>query len=351
MLLPQLVYWPSNVNGSYLRKTIDDLSTANKLDGLPFYGTSSGGGAGAGWEVFCVEDATHIEETIVTGGGGGGGGFSSPYDGVAVNGGGGAGGGAQIGTSGTQHLGGGAAFDGTAIEVTQTGAVASWLTGMQDAREQMGACLAKEGYHLAVRGGGGGGVGFETFLPWDVTKPNEVPNERQPHGLSVGYGFQFAVGPPYAGSVNTTALLNPSFGAEEVVVAVCPDVGADHQCGDGCIAPVSDVPVQFLEVGEVFRCAPLVAAAICKVATYPDGNQHLPYHQYRNFMLCNSPLARTYALEFLPPGPQWLWAAFPEAYNRTATDPPFITLSEVAANRDAWCPTLEDCPTLSVCRE
>eukprot|EP00913_Durusdinium_trenchii_P028003 g26254.t1 len=185
---PRTVYDPMGGHVS-----VEELYQQNQ-DGRPYWGVSGGGGAGAGFEIFCVNDTNEEEETIITGGGGGGGGVNTPEEGTPIEAGGGGGGGVQVGADGIPAVGAGAGNHPPgviSIEMTQTDHK-NWIESMKKVAESIRSCASTPGKHISLRGGDGGGAGFEAYLPWNVTNPEGNPEEVQPHGLSFGYGFQFA---------------------------------------------------------------------------------------------------------------------------------------------------------------
>ena len=75
-------------------------------------------------------------------------------------------------------------------------------------------CADDPQVHLSLRGGGGGGLGSELYLPFDVTDPDANPEQKEPHMMDTGYGFQFALG--------HGTLITPNAGANEVGYISCP---------------------------------------------------------------------------------------------------------------------------------
>jgi hypothetical protein len=155
--------------------TLPELKRRQVDDGLPFHGMSGGGGAGAGFEILCIDDRTGAARTLVSGGGGGGGGMSSPEHATALRSGGGGGGGAQVAGS---RLGAGAgSVPRGVVDVGADVDARRWVEDMAAARGEMRACATEVATHIALRGGGGGGGGVEAYKPWNVSDPGASPEE------------------------------------------------------------------------------------------------------------------------------------------------------------------------------
>lgn len=189
-------------------------------DNINYWGSSGGGGSGAGYQIEAFRPGSTIHYTLFSGGGGGGGGNTTP-EGLEtppttlINAGSGGGGGSQFsdcyvtnqGNLNGLGLGAGTGSGISTIEgheVTYQPPPAtdysyyppvahpSWndntiLTtygsNLSDLFTRLIPELYNNGYTITITGGGGGGAGLE-FL-------NASGVEYQPHPVSIGYGFNF----------------------------------------------------------------------------------------------------------------------------------------------------------------
>lgn len=186
-----------------------------------YWGSSGGGGSGAGYQIQAFKPGSSTHYTLFSGGGGGGAGNTSPEGVMAgslpylINTGSGGGGGSQFSdcyTVGSDNLnglglgagtgGGLSTHEGSPVSFAVAPAVdysfyppishPTWNNTMVLTQyssnltylfQHLIPQLYNEGYTIAVSGGGGGGTGLE-FL-------DQQGEEFQPHPLSVGYGFNF----------------------------------------------------------------------------------------------------------------------------------------------------------------
>lgn len=182
-----------------------------------YWGSSGGGGSGAGYQIEAFMPGSGIHYTLFSGGGGGGGGNTTPEGSIInlINVGSGGGGGSQfsdcysVGSDNLNGLGLGAGT-GSGLSIPQGSTVTfaaappvdysfyppishpTWdnnavLTQYGDNLTYLFQVLIPQlytaGYTITVSGGGGGGAGLE-FL-------NKQGQEFQPHPVSIGYGFNF----------------------------------------------------------------------------------------------------------------------------------------------------------------
>lgn len=184
-----------------------------------YWGSSGGGGSGAGYQIEAFMPGSNTHYTLFSGGGGGGGGNTTPEESNSlinlINVGSGGGGGSQfsecyrVGSDNLNGLGLGAGT-GSGLSIPQGSNVTfaaapavdysyyppfshpTWnnntvLTQYGDNLVYLFQTLIpqlyNEGYTITVTGGGGGGAGLE-FL-------NQQGQEFQPHPVSIGYGFNF----------------------------------------------------------------------------------------------------------------------------------------------------------------
>jgi hypothetical protein len=212
---PSIYYLP-------YRLTSDQSSLEVWPPRTAYWGSSGGGGSGAGYQIQAFKPGSATHYTLFSGGGGGGGGNTSPEPIVhsdlvdMINTGSGGGGGSQFSNcyynvTNTNlnglGLGAGTGFGLSAREsadVTYASAPAvdysyyppvlypSWdnatvLTKYTDNLQYLFGILIpnlyNQGYTIAVVGGGGGGTGMEFLM--------QNGQEYQPHPVSIGYGFNF----------------------------------------------------------------------------------------------------------------------------------------------------------------
>lgn len=186
-----------------------------------YWGSSGGGGSGAGYQIEAFKPGSSIHYTLFSGGGGGGGGNTTPEGATGnsipnlINTGSGGGGGSQfsdcykVGAENLNGLGLGAGtggglntHEGSPVSFAVAPAVdysfyppishPTWNNTMVLTQysnnlvylfHELIPQLYNEGYTITVSGGGGGGTGLE-FL-------NQQGQEFQPPPLSIGYGFNF----------------------------------------------------------------------------------------------------------------------------------------------------------------
>ena len=212
---PSIYYLP-------YRLTSDQASLAVWPPRTAYWGSSGGGGSGAGYQVQAFKPGSATHYTLFSGGGGGGGGNTTPET-IAhsdlvdmINTGSGGGGGSQFSNCyyDVNHtnlnglgLGAGTGFglstresaDVTyasppAVDYSYYPPVAhpNWnnatvLSEYTDNLEYLFGILIPnlydQGYTIALVGGGGGGTGMEFLM--------NNGQEYQPHPVSIGYGFNF----------------------------------------------------------------------------------------------------------------------------------------------------------------
>ncbi|CAK9068583.1 unnamed protein product [Durusdinium trenchii] len=329
---PRTVYDPMGGHVS-----VEELYQQNQ-DGRPYWGVSGGGGAGAGFEIFCVNDTNEEEETIITGGGGGGGGVNTPEEGTPIEAGGGGGGGVQVGADGIPAVGAGAGNHPPgviSIEMTQTDHK-NWIESMKKVAESIRSCASTPGKHISLRGGDGGGAGFEAYLPWNVTNPEGNPEEVQPHGLSFGYGFQFALGPKTEDPDSPRAVrLTPNAGHSEAAFVSCPGA-PDDTCYD-CVDPPSIHPsneTPHKSTSFTYACSNAWAIQVCSLASY-NGTV---YGQYSHYSECNCPVSSWYRAKFLPDTPSFRSQKISHCYSEQGKGQlPMVTKADVELNCAKWC--------------
>jgi hypothetical protein len=204
----------------YLPYTL--TSNQSSLESWPpninYWGSSGGGGSGAGYQIQAFMPGSNTHYTLFSGGGGGGGGNTTP-EGASmidlINTGSGGGGGSQFSdcyVTGSDHLNGLGlgAGTGSGFGIAQNSNVtfpiapsvdytyyppishSNWNDGtvlteyvanLTYLFQTLIPRLYNEGYTITLTGGGGGGAGLE-FL-------NTQGQEFQPHPVSIGYGFRF----------------------------------------------------------------------------------------------------------------------------------------------------------------
>jgi hypothetical protein len=339
-------------------------------EGLPYWGMSGGGGSGGGFEVSCVHSGSGHTTTLLTGGGGGGAGMNSPEGGKALRSGGGGGGGAQF-AGGWPFLGAGAGnAPAGEVDINPASDAPWWVIALGSLREQLRRCATHPHTHVSLRGGGGGGGGFEAYRQFDGTNASASPVEYEPHALSFGYGFQFALGPP------GHTLLEGDLSPDEAAFVRCAGKGSSD-CR-GCVAPPANastpsdeaallsstrfdaaLPAPSIDsIPQVMLCADSWAQLICKHATTPNGTR---YTKFGQFTACNCPVAAFYKEQYLPSKPQYAFVrnASNCPVGGTSSLPP-LTRSAIAAHAREWCgaepPTMQlktgcaRCMPLDACR-
>jgi hypothetical protein len=142
--------------------------------------------------------------------------------------------------------------------------------------------------------GGGGGVGTEVFKKWNVTDPNASP--RQTMTVSIGYGFQFALGDdvkliPNSGSGELPVMVCP-FGIDTIPVGLCIEGSTTPVTPRGARAPPSPTPE---ESSVILKCSGDFASRICAIATYrKDDNSTAFYGSFTHINECNCPIGNWY---------------------------------------------------------
>ena len=237
------------------------------------------GGSGAGFEIFCVNQLTVVETTLVTGGGGGGAAVSDFLNNTAKNSAsGGGGGGVQIGAKGVPHINAGAGSDPTAYgKVTSHTPKSMWqpfASAMANqVIPQLKACHASKTSVVVLRGGGDGSASFS------VSTDFKTPD------YNVAYGFQFAMG--------LNAKLN-SDASGQIPFVICPSPLQHEDCLNMTTPPPTSKPTRrpttkgFTYSPTAFTAAPTVppsspnacadayAMYICQLAYYTvKGVKHM----------------------------------------------------------------------------
>eukprot|EP00659_Diplonema_papillatum_P010110 gene10110-15543_t len=338
-----------NPDGSCL--TVGELAAKNgeRPADERFYGVSGGGGSGTGFEVFCVDPATGVETTLVTGGGGGGGGVNSPEDGLPLGAGGGGGGGAQVGAGGAPRVGAGigSGEDGF-VDVLDDVNATAFAASMGAVAARMRACRAT-GHEVVLRGGGGGGCGFEAYTSYNLSDPTANQPEAYPNAVSVGFGFQFSLG--------ASAKLTPNAGPTSHAYVTCPvGDGACPNCVGGGAGGLGAGGGEWKAVNAVFKCADEISQKMCARARTADGR---PYGAFARYPACNCPLARLYKRRHLPDEPQWAWernatCVYPPARGQPTPAPadeyPELGLGDILEHPE-WCvhPLFSSCEPMPGC--
>lgn len=222
---------------------------------------------------------------------------------------------------------------------------------MRKAAKSMRRCAQSTGKHLSLRGGGGGGAGFETYFPWNITSPDGSPEDITPNAVSFGYGFQFALGPASSPESPSAVRLQPNAGFAEAAFVSCPG-SADDSCYD-CVEEASS-PVDGHAISLAFACSNAWATQVCELASY----RGTPYGKFAHYSECNCPVSGWYLARYLPNTSAFKPQKKPHCY--PGEDPsawPSVTPNMLKAHCTTWCGTRpprvggfsQSCPILPGC--
>jgi hypothetical protein len=316
-----------------------------------YAGLSGGGGSGAGFGLYCLKpDATQF--TILTSGGGGGAGATSPgAASTPLE----AGGGGNAGISVKNYSW--AKLDNRWIPtenpsldtfsfsdlnwsfgaIYDDDSVVNWSAlplKMSNAIDSLKKCR-DNGWPIQIRGGGGGGEGFE-FLKISGGQDDLL-------ALNLGYGFQFAIGLDANGQP-LQLYRHPVPALSQKQVIVCPytreiGIGIAKETVVDWRKCLSDNPpptaqqINSQEPTSLYSCMGNIVPKICKNATYvdsSDGNKTKSYTAYGSYNSCNGPISAWYKEEY-----GTLWDKIYEPSSKGPPNaPPVITK---ATFNKAWC--------------
>ena len=211
----------------------------------------------------------------------------------------------------------------------------AWIRSMKHVANAIRKCAKSEGKHVALRGGGGGGAGFETYFPWNVTGHGgmfpDTPEDITPNAVSFGYGFQFALGPALqAGDSRKRAVrLQPNAGFAEAAFVACPG-SSDDSCSDCVDEPSGELDGHAISLS--FACSTAWATQVCGLASY----QGTTYGKYGHYSECNCPVSGWYLARYLPNTSAFEPQKKPHCYPGEG-QPPSITQEKLKANCAKWC--------------
>jgi hypothetical protein len=309
-----------------------------------YYGISGGGGSGVSFEIGCRDLQRGTETTLISGGGGGGAGMSSPEHGTPVQAGGGGGGGVQLGMTGLPRIGAGMGNNPWGkLDVQSDVDPQAFAVGMKQAIADLRACAANTSSSVFLRGGGGAGGGAEVYARWNVTDPSAQPGNEL-HTVSLGYGFQFALG--------DDVLITPNAGSTELPVLICPfgiSTVPVERCIEGGASGTPNVDPTPEEASAILACGTDLASRICALATYEVDNITFHYGSFTHINECNCPVSKLYYQEWLPDTPQWNQTRNRVCvYDNSSLTAPLLTEAELRAH-PAWCVQVAGCKPFSVC--
>jgi hypothetical protein len=205
---------------------------------------------------------------------------------------------------------------------------------MSNAIDSLKKCR-DNGWPIQIRGGGGGGEGFE-FLKISGGQDDLL-------ALNLGYGFQFAIGLDANGQP-LQLYRHPVPALSQKQVIVCPytkeiGVGIAKETVVDWRKCLSDNPpptaqqINSQEPTSLYSCMGNIVPKICKNATYvdsSDGNKTKSYTAYGSYNSCNGPISAWYKEEY-----GTLWDKIYEPSSKGPPNaPPVITK---ATFNKSWC--------------
>lgn len=319
-----------------------------------YAGLSGGGGSGAGFGLYCLRSDNNTQLTILESGGGGGAGATSPGGAATPL---EAGGGGNAGMRIRQYTwdklpvgkyrptetadspletfsfsqlnwGFGAIYDDDSV--------VNWSAlpqKMSNAIDSLKKCRDNQ-WPIQIRGGGGGGEGFE-FLKTSGGQDDLL-------ALNLGYGFQFAIGLDANGQpVQLYRHPVPILSQKQVIV--CPytrEIGIGlakeavvdwRKCLSDNLPPTAQQS-QSQQPPSLYSCMGTIVPAICKTATYVDASdgKTKSYTAYGSYNSCNGPISAWYKEEY-----GTLWDKIYEPSSKGPPNaPPVITK---ATFQKSWC--------------
>lgn len=340
-----------------------------------YAGLSGGGGSGSGFGLYCLKD-DGSQMTVLEAGGGGGAGATSPGgDGTPLEAGGGGSAGLRVTNwvwtdapttanpkRKTNHAADVPLIETFAFSDLNWSFGAIWdnrdldklselPTQVQNAITSLRNCQTNQ-WPIQIRGGGGGGEGFE-FL-----KPSGGQDTLL--ALNLGYGFQFAIGLDGQGNP-LTLYRHPAKSLTPKQVIVCPftretGVGPLKESVVDWKKCLSDNPPPATVIGNsqpepttLYSCIGSIVPKLCKTATYADNGKNKSYTAYGNYSSCNGPVTSLYKEEY---GTLWDKIYEPKPKG-PSTAPPTITADAIKAHKE-WCPDPsklpEGCAPLKECQ-